>query len=133
MRMATAVGAALAAGVGVGCGSSATGPSGLRLTTDRPSYAAGDTVVVSVANDGRSDVVYGACPAYAVERRDGLGWRAAAAPPPSRPCIAIGYLLPPGGTTAVRAALPAALAPGRYRVRFAGAFQGAVTSAFTLQ
>lgn len=121
--------AAGAAGAALAC-SQPTAPGGVRVTTSRRTYAAGDTVVVTMTNVRGADVVYNGC-SRALERRAAAGWEVAAAFPANGLCLAVGYTLPRGAAETLWQPLPAALPPGEYRVRFRD-IGGAATNVFAV-
>lgn len=87
----------------------------LDITPDRASYTAGSTATITIRNLGDTDVGYNPCP-RTLQRRALGGWVPVQVDPVLCP-LAI-YVLAPGATVTQEVALPASLAPARYRVYF---------------
>lgn len=121
MRRRIVFGSALAAAAAlVACDGGPAAPDGVRLSTDRATYAAGEPLTVTVANDRATVVTYSRC-VSTIERRDG-GWRAVARYPQEITgqdlCNAGLGFIEPGAAATLRLVLPARLGPGLYRWRF---------------
>lgn len=115
-----------------GCEGSASGPelgtgglevgnallgseAGVVLETDAEAYDPGDTMTLTLANQGSEPVGYNLC-VHALERRSGDVWTSVDS---ERVCTAHLETLESGQTAAYGTTVPADLASGEYRVRLA--------------
>lgn len=81
------------------------------FTTDKQTYKAGETVVLSLENKSDEDLGYNLCSAY-YEQKNENGWLAM---PSLRLCTAEVYSLEPGRITTYEYELDASLPAGEYR------------------
>lgn len=84
------------------------------LLPDRSVYVHGDTMEVQLINNSDESVGYGAC-SQSLQRRERGEWRSVS--PDIGICIAILYVLQPGGRRASRQPIDSALPVGVYRLR----------------
>ena len=84
------------------------------LRTDRRLYLHGDTMEVQFINDSDEPVGYGAC-SGSLQRLEQGSWEEVY--PETGPCIAILYVLEPGGRQVSRQPIDPSLTPGTYRLR----------------
>ena len=102
----------------------------IELTTDRTRYTAGESVVVTLTNHSSTPMWYNTCPRE-LQSQELEGWvTVSARPTEGTDCIAVAYHLAPGASVDDVTPLDRALAPGRYRLRFAWVSNGAATEPF---
>jgi len=94
-------------------------PSAVRITTAKPTYGPGDTVVVTLENISQDRVLYNACSAF-LERWQILGWGEVMWAAGDQPCNDNVDALEAGATVGTWFPIPSTLAPGMYRYRFTG-------------
>lgn len=83
------------------------------LKTDKSEYKAGEKMTLTLENKSAAAFTFNPC-TRVVERQDGANWTAL--PDEGRMCTMQAYMLDAHGTGSGPAELPAAMAPGRYRV-----------------
>lgn len=98
---------------------SATGPGAeeinVTVSTDQPSYAPGNEIVISYTNETSAEVGYNLCWAW-LERQQNGAW-VRIENQPGHVCTAELRTLEPGATATERFPLPETLAAGQYRIR----------------
>ena len=106
----------------------------IALTTDRPRYAPGDRVVVTLVNRASTPAWYNPCPRELQLLTEGA-WVTVVSRPASdeEQCIALAYRLEPGMSAQDVTSLDSTLTPGRYRLRYAWVSNGAVTEEFRVK
>jgi hypothetical protein len=83
------------------------------LRTDKTQYRAGEKITLTFENKSASSYTFNPC-TRAVERESGGSW--ATVPEETRMCTMEAWILDPHRTRSGATELPAAMAPGRYRV-----------------
>ncbi|HEX6535268.1 MAG TPA: hypothetical protein VF041_11755 [Gemmatimonadaceae bacterium] len=107
-----------------------TSADSVELRADRSSYAATDTLRLTIANHAHASYSFNPC-TRTVERQTASGWEALAEP--DRICTMEAWLLAPDSTRNATTTLPTSIAAGTYRLALSMTREGGEAGRLTIR